>query len=126
MHSAGRQGVPGRFTDDIDPELLEFLRARVNTFLKWDLVRFFHENPHTTDTAENIARYAGRDPLAIANELRELARDEILNTHYLGDLAIYTLTRTPETRDLIARFVAACEDRQFKIKAIYFVIRGMR
>jgi hypothetical protein len=30
-------------------------------FCQWDLVRFFHENPYTTDTADNIARYLGRD-----------------------------------------------------------------
>lgn len=47
--------------DDIDSRLLDFIRTRVNSFIKWDLVRFFHDNPHTTDTTENIARYTGRE-----------------------------------------------------------------
>ena len=29
-------------------------------------------------------------------------------------------------RDLIQQFVLACEDRQFRVKAIYHIIRGMR
>lgn len=118
--------LSARLLDDMDPALLDFLRGKVNTFLKWDLVRFFHDNPHTADTAENIARYVGRTPLAVANELGELAKDGLLKTHFLGDLAIYSLTDAAAARDLIHRFVTACEDRQFRVKAMYHVIRGQR
>lgn len=122
----GSGDLTGRVVGDIDSDLAEFLRTRANTFLKWDLVRFFHENPHTADTAENIGRYAGRDAIAIANELREMAGDGLLDTHFLGDMAIYTLTENRETRALIARFIEACQDRTFKVKAVYQVIHGMR
>jgi len=64
-----------RLMADLDPELLTFLKGTVNTFVKWDLVRFFHENPHTTDTAENIARYAGRDPAIIGTDDASKAKD---------------------------------------------------
>ena len=47
--------------NDIDPRLLELIHTRINSFIKWDLVRFFHDNPHTADTADSIARYTGRD-----------------------------------------------------------------
>ena len=113
-----------RVVNEIDPDLLDFLRGKVNTFLKWDLVRFFHDNPHTADTAENIARYVGRDLLAVANELGELAKDGLLKTQSLGDLAIYSLTDAAAARGLIHRFVTAIEDRQFRVKAMYHVIRG--
>lgn len=118
--------LTGRLLADIDPELLSFLRGKVNTFIKWDLVRFFHDNPHTTDTGENIARYAGRDPIAIAAELRELAAAGVLVAHNVGDLTIYTLTGDEPIRRLVSKFVRACQDKQFRIKAIYHVIRGMR
>lgn len=111
---------------DLDPELLGFLKTKINTFVKWDLVRFFHENPHTTDTAENIARYAGRDPVVIVNELEELVQSGLLQSGKVGDLIIYTLSNQPAVRDLIARFVAASQDRQFRVKAIYHVIRAMK
>ena len=108
----------------IAPDLLEFLKAKVNTFIKWDLVRFFHENPHTTDIADNIARYAWRAPAEIAAELAQMANDGILSAHMLGSLPVYTLTEDAPTRDLIARFVLACEDRDFRVKAIYYTIRS--
>ncbi len=114
-----------RLMGDMDPKLLEFLRTRVNTFIKWDLVRFFHDNPHTADTAANIARYTGRDPEAIQGDLLELTEAGVLQASDVSGLMVYTLATDEEVRDLIDRFVLACEDRQFRVKAIYHVIRGM-
>ena len=116
----------GRVIDDMDPALLAFLHSHLNTFLKWDLVRFFHDNPHTTDSADNIATYTGRDAIAIANELNELARDGVLVIHHLGDTQLYTLTEGKPMRALIAHFVQACADQKFRMRAVYQVIKGMR
>jgi hypothetical protein len=115
-----------RLMDDMDPRLLEFIRTKVNSFIKWDLVRFFHDNPHTTDTAEGIARYTGRDVRTIEPELQQLVNAGILQTSPLNDLTVYTLATDTDTRKLINTFILACDDRQFRVKAIYHVIRGMR
>jgi hypothetical protein len=115
-----------RLMDDMDPRLLDFIQTKVNSFIKWDLVRFFHDNPHTTDTAESIARYTGRDVRAVEPELQQLVRAGILQITDLDDLAVYTLATDAEMRKLINTFILACDDRQFRVKAIYHVIRGMR
>lgn len=112
--------------DDIDPELLRFLRDKVNSFIKWDLVRFFHDNPHAADTAENIARYTGRDVRTIADQLEGLVETGVLEQTEVSGLVIYTLASDPTMRGLIRDFVLACDNRQFRVKAIYHVIRGMR
>jgi len=114
-----------RLMDDIDPRLLDFIRTKVNSFIKWDLVRFFHDNPHTTDTAEGIARYTGRDVRTVEPELRQLVNAGVLQSSDLNDLTVYTLATDAEIRKLINRFILACDDRQFRVKAIYHVIRGM-
>jgi hypothetical protein len=118
--------LTGRLMADMNPQLLEFLQRKVNSFVKWDLVRFFHDNPHTTDTAENIARYAGRSIETIRTELAELTRDEVLEENQLGDMIVYSLTPVPQTRELLEQFVKASDDRQFRVKAIYHIIRGTR
>ncbi len=112
--------------DDIEPSLLEFLRKKVNSFVKWDLVRFFHDNPHAADTAENIARYIGRDARTIASELDELAETGVLERSSAAGHAIYSLASDRAMRDLVGGFVRACDDRQFRVKAIYHVMRSMR
>ena len=43
-----------RLMNDMDPPLLDLVKTKVNSFIKWDLVRFLRENPNTADTAENI------------------------------------------------------------------------
>jgi hypothetical protein len=115
-----------RLMEDMDTRLLDFLKNQVNSFVKWDLVRFFHENPNTADTAENVARYAGRDSAAIEQELAELATSGVLHRETIGEMSVYSLATDQEMRDLIEQFVLACNDRQFRVKAIYHIIRGMR
>ncbi len=121
-----REDLVGRLMADMDPELLTFLRTRVNSFVKWDLIRFFGENPYTTDTAENIARYAGRNVETTRAELAELAAQGVLVEHRLGEMTVYSLSSNPEVRRLVQRFLEASNDRQFRVKAIYHIIRGMR
>jgi hypothetical protein len=118
--------LTGRLMADMDPQLLEFLQTKVNTFVKWDLVRFFHDNPHTTDTIENIARYAGRSVETIHTEMAELARDGVLEESQLGDMTVYSLAPDPQIRELLDQFVRASDDRQFRVKAIYHIIRSTR
>jgi len=109
----------------MDPELLEFLKSKVNSFIKWDLVRFFHENPNALDTAENVARAVGREVEAIEAELGELVGTGVLERQRLSDLRVYSLATDDSMRELINRFVLASDDRQFRVKAIYHMIRGM-
>jgi hypothetical protein len=118
--------MTSRLMDDMDPEMLDFLHDKVNSFVKWDLVRFFHDNPHAADTADSIARYTGRDVRTIADELVGLVTVGVLEQTELSGQRIYMLTADQAMRDLISDFVRACDDRMFRVKAIYHVIRGMR
>jgi hypothetical protein len=118
--------LAARLMGDMDPDLLEFLKTKVNSFIKWDLVRFFYENPHSTDTAENVARYVGRDASAIEVELSELVGTGVLERQRVGELWVYSLASDPTMRKLVDQFILACDDRQFRVKAIYHIIRGMR
>lgn len=118
--------MTSRLMDDMDPEMLDFLHDKVNSFVKWDLVRFFHDNPHAADTADSIARYTGRDVRTIADELIGLVTVGVLEQTELSGQTIYMLTADQAMRNLISDFVRACDDRMFRVKAIYHVIRGMR
>ena len=96
----------------------QFLQTKVNSFIKWDLVRFFHDNPHTTDTAENIAQFVGRDAKIVLRELDGLVKSEVLRKESVSGQRIYRLSDSEEIRRLIREFVAACHSREFRVKAI--------
>jgi hypothetical protein len=112
--------------DDMDPALLDFVKTKVNSFIKWDLVRFFYENPHTADTVENIAKYAGRNASAVKPELEDLVDSGIMEKRMLEETSIYSLANDETMRALVDKFILACEDRHFRVKAVYHIIRGMR
>lgn len=125
--TANGDDFTARLMDDMDPTLLDFVKTKVNSFIKWDLVRFFYENPHTADTVENIAKYAGRNADAVKPELEDLVESGIMEKKMMdGSTIIYSLATNEDMRALVDQFILACEDRHFRVKAVYHIIRGMR
>jgi predicted transcriptional regulator len=112
--------------NDMDPQLLDLVKTKVNSFIKWDLVRFLRENPNTADTAENIAKYIGRNAATVEPELRELVDSKIMEVKSVEGLPVYSLTADASVRELLDRFILACDDRHFRVKVIYHIVRGMR
>lgn len=112
--------------DDMDPGLLRFLQTTVNTFIKWDLLRYFHDNPHAVDTAENIGRYISRETATVAKGLDGLVESGVLRANDVPETRVYALSSDANTLALVEQFMQACSDRQFRVRAIYHVIRAMR
>lgn len=110
----------------IDPNLQAFLQKQVNSFIKWDLIRFFHDNPHAKDTVENIANYTGREPSTIVDDLDDLVSSGVLRVKEINGHRVYALIDDSSTRENINSFMEACEDREFRVQAIHIVIEGMQ
>ncbi len=123
---ANADDFTARLMNDMDPQLLDFVKTKVNSFIKWDLVRFFYENPNTADTVENIAKYAGRNTGAVRPELESLVESGVMEKRAVEGTSIYSLAANQQMRELVDRFILACEDRHFRVKAVYHIIRGMR
>ncbi len=105
----------------------DFLRNKVNSFIKWDLVRFFNDNPHARDTAAQLAEYTGRDVKTVERELNGLVESGVLEvSEAKHGQRVYQLSRDEHMRHLINAFIDACHDREFRVKAIHHVIRGMQ
>jgi len=111
--------------DKMDAMWENFLKHKVNSFIKWDLVRFFHDNPHTADTADNIAGYIGRDTRTVQRELDQLVEADVLDAGVVSGIMIYRYSSNPESRNLVSEFVNACHNREFRVRAIQHVIHGM-
>ena len=123
----GDQDSTARLMDDMDPSLLDLLRTRINTFIKWDLVRFFHANPHTAEAAETLAHHLGRDVRVVETELRELVQAGVLVAEELmADVPVYALATDGRMMPLLDSFMQACAERQFRLKATYHIIRSLR
>lgn len=109
-----------------DAQLLNFVKDKADTFIKWDLIRFFHNNPYAANTAENIARFAARDPRVVEQELGEMVNSGLLEVNDAGSNRVYRYVKDEQVRKLIGNFVVACDDRGFREQAIQLVIEGLQ
>lgn len=109
---------------DFDYKWSAFIRSQVNSFTKWDLLRFFYDNPHTLDTAENIAHYIGREVQTVQTALEGLVRSGLIDKETRGDIAVFRLSSQPEMRQTLADFIKACHNRDFRARAIHLVIQS--
>jgi hypothetical protein len=123
---ANQDDFTTRLMNDMDPDLLAFVKAKVNSFIKWDLIRLFYENPQLTDTVEEIAIKAGRPATAVKPELEDMVESGMMEKGELEGISVYSLAENEDMRELVDRFILASEDRHFRVKAVYHIIRGMR
>ena len=110
--------------DEMDPRLLEFIKAHVVTFTRWEIMRFLYENQETQDSLENLARYIGRAPDLVRSEADQMVAAQILTPTQRGDAQVYALTEDRQIRSVIAALVAAARERAFRMKLVYHILRA--
>ena len=113
--------------DEINPSLLTFIEKYVNSFAKWDLIRFFHDLPYSVESAETVAHATGRDPDSVIQALQELTQLGLLESSFVqSGETLYMLTSDHAMRTLVNSFILACDNAQFRVRAIYHVIRALQ
>jgi DNA-binding Lrp family transcriptional regulator len=95
-----------------------FVDRHVRSLLTWDLLVFFHRNPDAVLDTEGLAARLGRHPEELQSEVDELCRDGVLQC--AGGLVRYR--PDPETREAIAGFVSACQERGRRLALIALVL----
>jgi hypothetical protein len=106
--------------------VMRFLRQKLDSFVKWDIVRFFHDNPHAVETADDIARALGREGDEVPEALKALTASKVLTMKTVSGTAVFSLHDDPAVRALVHEFVIACDDRDFRAAAIRQVIDDLR
>lgn len=111
--------------DEMDPVLLDLVKTTVNSFAKWDLVRFYSENPYVIITPEAMTRRLKCDLAAVTTALEELAGSGLLQKFSYDEVtSYYALATGEQTKALVDRFIVACEDGDFRVKTVYHITQG--
>jgi len=110
--------------EDMEPGVLSFIKEHVRSFACWELLKFLHHNPNTWDTAENLARYIGRHTERVEAEAVQMAERGLLRWDEQGSESVYALTQDPETLALIEQLVSASQDRMFRMRFVYHILRA--
>lgn len=107
-----------------------FLQRYVNSFVKWEIVQYFHDHPGTPLKAEELARTLNRPAEQIRRELRELSADGLLARHASGKTTTYAYRlsdekpKERELRELVNHFHTLCRSREGRLKVIYKILKS--
>jgi hypothetical protein len=119
-----RNSLMSDIMEDMEPGVLSFIRRHVRSFPRWDLLKFLYHNQGTRDTVENLARYIGRQVERVEAEVTLMTKEELLCRDEQGSDVVYALTQDPETLALIGQLVSASQDRTFRMKLVYHILRA--
>jgi len=112
--------------ENLDPQVSFFVDEFIDSFITWDLILFFHENPYTVGSPSSIAMSIGRLDADIEPYLDELAEKGILShEHRLGDGAetIYAYKPQPEFEKMVSEFKRALKDRASRLIIVSKVLQ---
>ncbi len=110
--------------DALDQEAFAFLETYVDSFVKWDVLHYFHYHPHSLNTAESVAQAVNRQVEAVTLALHELAEAGVLLETRLGEVLVYALSPDPGAQSGLRAFIEAATRDDFRFRAIFHLVRG--
>jgi len=94
----------------MDPRLTHLIREDIDSFVKWDILKFFRAYPDQPDSVKRIAGYSGRELETVEQATEEMAQAGFLIRRHVGDLAVYALSEDREKQELVSLFLSSSED----------------
>lgn len=110
----------------ISQSVSDFVDTHLDSFLKWELIRFFHSNDHVADTASQIANQLKRNVQVVQSALQSLAQTGIVHRVHFEDIEIYTLTEDDKLRHILEQFMQTSQERHAYLQIMYAIMRRIR
>jgi predicted transcriptional regulator len=112
--------------ENIDPRVERFVEEYVDSFITWDLILFFHENPYAVGTPSSIALSIGRLGSDIESYLDRLVEKGVLAREEdsgEGGEAVYSYRPKPEFEKMVMEFKRALKDRASRLIIVSKVLQ---
>lgn len=106
----------------LDPVLENFIQTYVASFIKWDLIVYFHENPDVVDSAHALAMRLGRHEAEVGEALRNFTHAGLLVCEP-GTSDIYRYAPSKEIAIQVNKFVEALESRGKRLQMLTCLLR---
>jgi predicted transcriptional regulator len=112
--------------ENLDPQVSRFVDEYVDSFITWDLILFFHENPYTVGSSSSIAMSIGRLGSDIEPYLERLADRGVLTREFRsgeGGETIYAYKPEPDFERMVMEFKKALKDRASRLIIVSKVLQ---
>jgi hypothetical protein len=110
--------------DDIEPGVLRFVDEYIESFVAWDAIAYFHENPDVERKAAGVALDIGRRPEQVVPVL-EVLRDKgvLADDSESGDEPSFRYSAPESFREATEAFLAATRDRTNRLAIVGKVLQ---
>jgi len=114
----------------LDEPMEQFMARYVNSFIKWELVNYFHEHPQTIFRVADLAKALNRPAESIKRELQELSDEGLLQETKNAKKMEYLYqptagqSRERELSELLSQFVHLCRTREGRLRVIYKILKN--
>lgn len=109
----------------VDAETLDFVQKYLTSYTKWELLKYFAENPTAVESSKGFARRLGKDIRQIGEALKSLSRTGIIGNGSGSETAGYTLTADDAQRSTLQKIAAAARsNNRFRLLLNYHITKA--
>ncbi len=98
------------------------LQGKLRSLVEWDVLQFFHHNPHTVEGAQTVANTLGRDTDTVNTALNAMKGVGLLQAVEAQTQPMYRLTQDDTLREEIEQFMRACDNPAFRRQVIERIV----
>jgi predicted transcriptional regulator len=105
-------------------EVKSFVENYVKSFIKWDILNFFHKNPNSRVTLRDLATVIGRNLENVELEIEELVEKGIIEKEKKEGLTFYVFSSDKNLRKLVDNFISYCDSgKEARLKVVYKILK---
>ena len=109
----------------IDTETLGFIQKYLTSYTKWEMLKYFAENPTVAETARGFARRLNKDQRQTGEALKSLARTGIISNGQGSDESAYTLSADEGQRSVLFRIAESVRvNNRFRLLLNYHITKA--
>ncbi len=112
-----------------DEEIGEFLQQHVSSFIKWEIIRFFHANPQTGFTLNELTKIFSYTLKNLKPNMQELSEGGLIKQQKQGGTTTFSYDlsdadpKEKKLKKLIDDFIILCQTRQGRLRVIYRMLK---
>jgi hypothetical protein len=107
-----------------DRDLEKFIAKIADSFVKIELIKFFHHNPHFLGKIGDISLAIGRDPKKVSKGIDDLVLQGVIKKNGQKSAAIWSYAPEASMDKKITQFIKAYEGPDLRQWIVNQVIRG--
>ncbi len=110
---------------DVDSETLDFIQKYLTSYTKWEVLKYFAENPTAVESARSFARRLNKDQRQISEALTSLAKAGIVSNGKGPEEAGYSLTADAGQRATLQKIAdSARANNRFRLLLNYHITKA--